>query len=375
MAALSKRSNFHIIKRNNQPVWKMAVYYLVAIVVAMAIGAVLLSIMGINVGKYYKDMLTMGLLESAFPHKNIENLIKLFVPLVITSLALSLAFRMKFWNVGGEGQFTMGALAAGSVAIKVGDKASPFVVLLLMAVVGGLVGGIYGMLVAVLKVKFNTNETLMTLMLNYIAFYILIYFGQNKKPWNFFLREDSERPVFRVIPENAFMPCIKIGNFNLNISLLFSLLFMVFMFIYLKKTKHGYEVSVVGDSINTAAYAGMKVNKIIIRTIFFSAFMIGVAGALHVSTSHTLSESITNDVGWTGVIVAWLAKLDPTGILITSVLISVLQYGCQNANTNFATVDANFADLMQGLILFAILVADFLLRFKIVKIQNKEEVE
>lgn len=374
MSKNANLSNFHIVKRGNQPLWKMTVYYVIAIIVALAIGAMLLSFMNINVGAYYKNMLTMGIFESAFPYKNFESLIKLFVPLVIVSLALSLAYKMRFWNVGGEGQFIMGAIAATYVAILCGNLPTG-ILLILMALTAGIAAGIWGIIAAALKVKFGTNETLMTLMLNYVALYILKYFGLNKTSWNIFLREDSERPVFRVIPENAFMPSIKIGNFSLNISLIFAVLFVIFMFVYLNKTKHGYEISVVGDSINTASYAGMKVNKIILRTIFFSAFMIGVASSLHVSTSHTLSESITNDVGWTGVIVAWLAKLNPTGILIASVLISILRYGCQIANTNFSTIDSNFADLLQGLILFSILVADFLLRFRIVRVKNKEEVE
>ena len=133
----------------------------------------------------------------------------------------------------------------------------------------------------------------------------------------------------------------------------------------------------VGDSVNTAKYAGMKVGRIIIRTVFLSAMVIGVAGACHVSTSHTLSTSITNNVGWTGVIVAWLAKLNPIGILVTSFLISVLQYGTSVANANFTAVDANFANLLQGIILFIILAVDFLLKFKIVrtgKTNNNKEV-
>ena len=157
---------------------------------------------------------------------------------------------------------------------------------------------------------------------------------------------------------------LKIGDFSLNLSLVFALLLVVLLFLYLTRTKQGYEISVVGDSLNTARYAGMKVNKIICRTMFLSAFLIGAAGALHVSSVESLSDSITNDVGWTGIIVAWLAKLNPIGVVIVSALITVLQFGCTTASVGVRNIDSHFADLMQGIILFVVLAADFFIRRK-----------
>ena len=141
----------------------------------------------------------------------------------------------------------------------------------------------------------------------------------------------------------------------------------------MKKTKHGYEISVVGDSQSTAKYAGMKVGRIVMRTMFLSAALIGLAGTFYVSTAHSLSTSVTNNVGWTGIIVAWLSRLNPVVILVTSLLISVLRVGCQTAATNFPVIDSNFADLLQGIILFTVLMADFLTRFKIVFRKNTEK--
>ena len=123
----------------------------------------------------------------------------------------------------------------------------------------------------------------------------------------------------------------------------------------------------VGDSPNTARYAGMRVNTIVIRTIFLSAALIGLAGAFYVSSAGTLSTSVTNDVGWTGVIVAWLAQLNTIGIVVASLLITVLQFGSQVAGASYSTIDANFADLLQGIILFIVLAADFFTRFKLVR--------
>lgn len=357
---------FRIVKRSEQSIKRMIIYYIIAILLAFVIGGILLAILKVDVFKFYKEMVTIGTLDNAYPYRSVEGLIKVFVPLLFVSLALSLAYRMKFWNVGGEGQFIIGSLGAAWMAMLFGNKLPTPVILILMLVVGGLMAGLFGVVTAVLKVKFGTNETLLTLMFNYIALYVLKYFGETKTGWNLFLSEDSARPKFEKIPQNAFMPVIKMGKFSLNISLLLAIAFTVFMIFYLNKSKQGYEISVVGDSVNTAKYAGMKVGKIIIRTVFISAMVVGVAGACHVSTSHTLSTSITNNVGWTGVIVAWLAKLNPIGILVTSFLISVLQYGTSVANANFTAVDSNFADLLQGIILFIILAADFMLKFKIV---------
>lgn len=367
-------SRFRIVKRMQQlPAKKAFLYYVIAVLVAMFIGAILLMCLKINPLLFYKEVLTLGMLDNVFAYKQIEGFIKLFVPLLITSLALSLAFKMRFWNVGGEGQFIVGVVCASVIGLKLGDSMPTFVVLILMALAGGIGAGLMGALCAWLKVKFGTNETLMTLMFNYMALYLIKFFGEYKADWNFFLDPGSERPRFLSLSENVWMPTIRMGKFSLNISLIIAILITVLIYFYVKKTKQGYEITVVGDSPSTAKYSGMKVGKIVIRTVFLSAFLIGAAGAMHVSTAHVMSTAITNDVGWTGVIVAWLSKLNPAVIFVVSILITVLQYGCQVANAEFAAIDNNFANLLQGIILFSVLVADFLIRFKIVRSKAKAE--
>ncbi len=366
-------SRFRIVKRMQLPARRAFLYYAIAVLAAMCIGAILLMCLKINPFQFYKEVLTLGMLDNVFAYKQVEGFIKLFVPLLITSLALSLAFKMRFWNVGGEGQFIVGVVCASAIGLKLGDTLPTFVVLILMALAGGIGGGIMGALCAWLKVKFGTNETLMTLMFNYMALYLIKFFGEYKADWNFFLDPGSERPRFLPFSENAWMPTISMGKFSLNISLIIAILVTVLIYFYVKKTKQGYEITVVGDSPSTAKYSGMKVGKIVIRTVFLSAFMIGAAGAMHVSTAHVMSTAITNDVGWTGVIVAWLSKLNPAVIFVVSILITVLQYGCQVANAEFAAIDTNFANLLQGIILFSVLVADFMIRFKIVRNKVKAE--
>lgn len=355
-----------IVKRSDAGRGRRVLLYLGAIVLSLGMGALLLLFLGINPLEYYKEMVTIGMIDNRFAYKSLEGLIKVTVPLMITSISLSMAFRMRFWNIGGEGQFIIGAICAAAVALTAPASLGSVLTLILMCLAGAAGAGAWGTIPAVLKVRFGTNETLMTLMLNYIALYFLYFLGETKADWNFFLSTESVRPIYSTFPENGWMPAIQIGKFSLNLSLIFAVLIFVILYIYMTKTKHGYEISVVGDSTATARYAGMKVSWITIRTMLISACLIGLAGAFYVSTSHTLSNSVTGDVGWTGIIVAWLSKLNPVAIFVNSILISVLQFGCQNAASDFAGINSTYADLLQGMILFLILAADFFVRFKIV---------
>lgn len=365
---------FRVSKRNDLEKWKIALFYIGAILIALTLGAILLLCLKVNPFDFYVKTFSIGLIGNRIPLKIIGNFINTFVPLLITSLGLSLAFKMKFWNIGGEGQFIIGSIVAASIGIGLGDKVNGFFLVILMCLFGGASAGIYGLITAVFKVKFGTNETLLTLMFNYIALYLLIFFGQNKAGWNILLDPKSDRPMFVQLPEAAKMWSLKLGGLDLNITLIIGILLVVLLFFYYKKTKQGYEISVVGDSHNTAKYAGMNVPKIIMRTVFLSAFIIGLAGAFNVSSSaYRLSESITDDVGWTGIVVAWLAQLSPFGILLVAFLLAILQFGISQASATYTNLDANFADLLQGVILFVVLAAHFFINYKIVVNKDRKK--
>ena len=162
-------------------------------------------------------------------------------------------------------------------------------------------------------------------------------------------------------------------KFQLNICVILTFVIGVIIYVYLKHTKHGYEISVVGDSMGTARYAGMKVNAIILRTVFLSAALVGLAAAFKVGTAGVLSTSFTNDVGWTGIIVAWLAQLNTVMIFVVSALICILQFGSTVAASTFAQVDSSFANMLQGAILFLVLAADFFIRFRIVFVKKGDK--
>ena len=316
---------------------------------------------------FYQKMVTMGILGNKFPWRIVENFVKLFVPLLITSLALSLAFRMRFWNIGGEGQFIMGAICAAAAAHKLGLVLPQPLVVLVMAPVrhpgrrpvrpdrGPAEGALQHQ-----RDPAHPDAQLHRPLSPPVP-------GETKAGWNFFLDPDSARPKFAGFPDNADMITFPLGPFNLNLSLIIAIVLCVLLFGYLKYTKHGYEIAVVGDSPQHRPLCGHEGGRIVVRTIFLSAALIGLAGAFYVSSAGTLSTSVTNDVGWTGIVVAWLAKLNTVGIVITALLITVLQFGCQAASTTYSSIDANFADLIQGIILFAVLAADFFTRFRLAR--------
>ena len=362
---------FHIVKRENCPLWKKCCLYLGAVALALGLGAVLLALLGVDPIAYYTRMFTLGTVGNKIAYKVWINYLKDFVPLALTSVALSLAFKMRFWNIGGEGQFILGAIASAVVAFKLGPVLPDSVTLILMCLAAMVAAGLYGLFVAALKVKFGTNETLMTLMLNYVALYFLVFLGETKADWNFFLSEESIRPVFASFAEIVSFPSISFGGqFSLNICVPLTFLIGILVFVYLKYTKEGYEIAVVGDSAGTALYAGMKVNTIVLRTVFLSACLIGLAAAFKVGTAGILSTAITDDVGWTGIIVAWLSQLNTVAIFLVSALITVLHYGSTVAAATFSQVDSSFANMLQGAILFLVLAADFYIRFRIVPVKK-----
>lgn len=361
-----------ISKRTDMKVGKKILLYAGALVLALAVGAVLIAILGVNPFVYLSRVITLGLTTSLYPLKNIEALVNIVIPLLITALGLALAFKIKFWNIGGEGQFIMAVIGADAVGLAIGGSASQFVTLLVMFIVGGICGGLYALIAGLLKVRFGTNETLLTLMLNYIALYFLLFLKSEKL--SFFRDINSTNLKFQLLPENAWIPLIKLGGFSLNVGLIIAMVIVVAVYFYLGKTKHGYEINVVGDSPSTARYAGMKVKWIVLRTVFLSGMLIGIAGVFRLTSAHIMSDYITNDVGWTGIIVAWLSKFNPFAIIGTTFMLGILEYG-PNACPDIK-INSNVTDLLQGLILFVILASDFFIRYKVhfnVNIKRKTE--
>lgn len=215
-----------------------------------------------------------------------------------------------------------------------------------------------GLIPALFKAKFDTNETLFTLMLNYVALYLISFLRDG--PWKD--PNSSGFPKIARFGENAQLDKI----FGVHAGWLIGLVLVVIVFIYLKFTKQGYEIGVVGESRATANYAGMNYKKIVLRTMAFSGGICGIAGMVQASGSDlTLTTSVAGGVGFTAIIVAWLAQLNPVGILVVSFLFAVLEKGSTVMQSAHG-LSAYSADVLQGIILFFVLGCEFFVRYKFV---------
>ena len=355
----------HISKRDTISRGKAWTIRAIAILLALIVdGIIIYAIVKMNPLKVY-----VSLASGAFgTSKRMWFTIRDCMILTCIAIGLAPAFKMRFWNVGAEGQMLVGGIATAFWMINFAGKMNIVMLFLCMAISAIVAGSIWGLIPGFFKAKWNTNETLFTLMMNYIAIQ-LTSFAVSK--WE---NPPGSNSIGTINSKGDVKYVGWIGNmfsdgYNKDFmwTVIVVLVLATLVYLYLKYTKHGYEIAVVGDSPNTARYAGMKVVRIVVRTIFLSAALIGLAGAFYVSSAGTLSTSVTNDVGWTGIVVAWLAKLNTVGIVITALLITVLQFGCQAASTTYSSIDANFADLIQGIILFAVLAADFFTRFRLAR--------
>ena len=367
MKKIFKTKLFHVVKNDKFKIWQKLIIYLSTILVAFALGAIILSAMKVDTNQYFTRLLYRPLKNTA----GRVNLINIVAPLLLVSIGTAFAFKMKYWNIGGEGQIVAGAIMATLFANVLGNRLPRFVTLIIILVMGAVTAGLLSLVIGFFKVKFGANETLLTLMSNYIMLFTLKALKKNA-----LFNQPGTRPQFREIPKNSHLYSFEIvdrtsvfgGSVNLDIFIIISLIALVLMFVYFKFMKSGYEVSVVGDSVNTARYAGMNVTKIMLRTIFASGAIIGLAGALKVvgeANNHTLSESITGGMGWTAIIVVWLAKLNPFGILGMTLFLSLLTAGQTYVGIAFGNLES-FGEVLQGIILFLMLMSDFIVSYKLV---------
>lgn len=278
--------------------------------------------------------------------------------LLIISLAVTPAFRMRFWNIGAEGQVLVGGLAAAACMICLGDKVPNTVIVILMIVSSIVAGAVWGLIPALFKALWNTNETLSTLMMNYIATQLVAYFTI---VWE--VPKGSGK--IGIINQNScagWLP--EIGNKYL-LCIIVALVSTILMYIYLEYSKHGYEISVVGESEHTARYIGIKVEKVIIRTMILSGGVCGLAGLLLVGgINHTVTTTIAGGQGFTAVMVSWLAKFNPINMLLTSLLIIFLNRGAGEISTAFS-LNQSFSDILTGIILFFIIGCEFFITYKV----------
>lgn len=351
-----KEPLIRLAKRTDMPVWKGILVRIIAILLALiTCGIVIILLTGMNPIQVYISMF-----EGTFKTpKRIWSTVRDTMTLLCIAIGLAPAFKMRCWNIGAEGQMLAGGIASAACMIYLKDMPTPLL-FLVMIVTSIIAGGIWGLLPGICKARWNTNETLFTLMMNYVAIQLTSFFVAK---WENPPGSNSVGIINRATKAGWF-PSVLGQEYLLNVIIVMALAIM--MFFYLKKTKHGYEISVVGSSVNTAKYAGINVKKVIIRTMIISGALCGLAGFVAVSgSSHTISTSTAGGRGFTAIIVAWLAKFNSFTMLLISFLIVFLEKGAIEIASKF-NLNEYMSDMITGIILFFILGSEFFINFRLI---------
>ena len=361
----NKEPFFHIVKRDALPWYQSVGIRIVAIVLALILCAVVTTITtGINPIQVYQSIFAGAFGTARKTWITLQNL----SILLLIALALTPAFKMKFWNIGGEGQVLIGGLAAAACMICLADKLPNVLVMVCMVVASIGAGAVWGFIPAFFKAKWNTNETLSTLMMNYIATQLVAFFTI---VWE--VPKGSGK--IGIINQNSNVGWLpQIFGSKYLLAIVVAVVITIFMYIYLNFSKQGYEISVVGESENTAKYVGIKVEKVIIRTMLLSGAICGLVGLLLVGgINHTITTTIAGGQGFTAVLVSWMSKFNPLTMVFSSFLIIFMDRGASEISTNFG-LNHSYADILTGIILFFIIGCEFFISYKLQfrKKQNKE---
>lgn len=350
---------FHISRRGDISLGKAVLIRAAAIVAGLILCSVLCTVI-------FEDANPFSVIAQLFSgnfgtSRRIWMLLRDTSLLLIAGLALLPAFKMKFWNLGGNGQILIGMLAAITCMFYMGGKVADGWIILCMTVSSLLAGAIWAVIPAIFKAFFKTNETLFTLMMNYIAVGI-VGFCINK---------------WVTSGSNTLAP-IKYGNFpelgnEYVLIILVAAVVTAAIFAYMKYAKHGFEVAVVGESENTARYVGINIKKVVIRTMALSGALCGIVGLLLAgAVHHTISETSAGNMGFTAIMVAWLAKFNPLVMIFTAFFISFLDRGMGQVQTAFGITNDAVSDIIIGLIYFCVIGCEFFISYK-VKLRKKKK--
>lgn len=355
MSKENREPLIHITKRRGMPwhtAWAIRIASIVAALIVCAI--VTTAATGLD------PMSVFGsIIEGAFgSERKIWILGKETAILLCIAVAMAPAFRMRFWNLGGEGQVLVGAWVTAAFMIYFGGKV-PNPVLILMTLIAALViGAVWAGIPAFFKAKWNTNETLFTLMMNYVAiqlvaYYIIIW----ESP-----KGSGKVGIINQMTRDGWLP--NIGQYQYLLNILIVAVITVLMYIYLRYSKQGYEISVVGESQSTARYVGIKVDRVIIRTLLLSGAICGLCGFLMVAgTDHTITTTLAGGRGFIGVLVAWLAQFNALAMILVSMLLTILSRGAGEISTMYG-LNQSFGDILTGIILFFIIASEFFINYK-----------
>ena len=347
---------FHIVRRGALPWYAAWGIRACAIILALAVCALITDITtGLDPLTVFGTIISGAFGTARKTWITFQNI----AILLCISLAVTPAFKMRFWNIGAEGQVLIGALAAAA-CMKCLAPALPNAALIAsMTAASILAGAAWAGIPAIFKAKWGTNETLFTLMMNYVAtqlvaFFVIVWEVPKGAGQIGIINQNSEAGWLPVVAGNKYL-----------LSIIVVAVLTVIVYVYLNYSKHGYEISVVGESERTARYVGIKVDRVIVRTMLLSGALCGVAGLLLVGgINHTVSTSIADGRGFTAVMVSWLAKFDPVIMIFTSALLVLLDRGAGEIATQFS-LNQSFADILTGIILFFIIGCEFFISYKI----------
>lgn len=361
----NKEPLFHMVKRDTISIKKSWMIRAVALVLALiACAGFIVIITHLNPLEVYG-----GIVNGAIGNKRrLWVTIREITVLLCISIGLAPAFKMKFWNIGAEGQILMGGVAAAALMIYGGDNMPNWILLICIFVCSAIAGMLWGLIPAVFKAYFNTNETLFTLMLNYVAIQIVnfcIVFWENPAGSN-------TVGIINSATKSGWFPEVFGMTYGLNI--IIAVILTVGMFIFMRSSKMGYEISVVGESTDTARYAGINVKKVIMKTMALSGAICGFAGSLIVSgASHTISTSTSGGFGFTAIIVAWMSKFNTFAMILVSGILIFMDEGAIQIATEYG-LNENASDIITGIILFFLIGCEFFIKYKL-KFRNSKEVQ
>ncbi len=340
-----------VSRKSDMVWWKAYLVRGIAVVTALIVCAIIATMITKKPFFQFFGMLISGAFGTP---RRIINLLQGTAILLGIALAITLAFKMKFWNIGAEGQVLVGALACAGVSFYLGGKMPEAVLLILMLLFAMIASIVWSVLPAVTKALWNTNETLFTLMMNYVAMFLVTFFIN--------IWATSGSGVLGILP---FGQLPKIGNYSYILNIIIIAIITVICYIYMKYSKQGYEISVVGESENTAKYIGIGVKKVIVRTMVIAGIICGVVGFLLVAgTNNTITKDLVGGDGFTAILVSWLAKFNPVYMVATSFLVSFLDRG-----TTFLA-DSNgmgnaFPNIVTGIFFLFIIASEFFINYKV----------
>lgn len=345
--------------RLDTPRWLSPLITAGAILAALLIGAVVLALAGGNPLAVY-----LHIASAAFGDPGVlsDTLVKA-TPLILVGLACSLAFRMKLWNIGAEGQFYMGALGASAVVLSgvVPDSTPSVVIIPLMLIAGMSCGALWGFIPGWLKARLSVNEIITTLMLNYIAVALVNFFV-------FAVWSEGGFQLTRVFPRPAWLPRLSdlatdIPDFRgltTHLGLVFALIAAGIVWYILYRSLWGYEIRLTGDNPRAAQYAGIDITRNTVLVMAVSGALAGLAGMAEITgVVHRLQSSISPGYGFTGIIIAWLAKLNPLVVIPVSILFGGLILAGREIQP------AGVPRLIQGIILFMLIASEVLMRYSV----------